>query len=66
MAKFKYTAVDSSGKEKKGKIDGLDEAAATIALKNKDCFLPACNRSLMIRIKQRKKGKPNLRKRLAG
>jgi type IV pilus assembly protein PilC len=38
MPKFKYIAVDSKGKEKKGAIDGIDEAAVTSALKNQGLF----------------------------
>ena len=38
MALYKYIAVDSSGKERKGKIDAPDEATATSALKHKGLF----------------------------
>jgi type IV pilus assembly protein PilC len=38
MAKFKYIAVDSSGKEKKGVIEGADEGAVTSVLKNQGLF----------------------------
>jgi len=38
MSKFKYTAVDSIGKEKKGKIEAVDQAAATATLKTKGLF----------------------------
>jgi type IV pilus assembly protein PilC len=38
MPKFKYIAVDSGGKEKKGVIEGADEGAVTSTLKNKGLF----------------------------
>ncbi len=38
MAVFKYVAVNSAGKEKKGKIEADSESAAVAALKSKDLF----------------------------
>ena len=38
MPKFKYIAVDSAGKEKKGNVEGSDEAAVTSVLKNQGLF----------------------------
>ena len=38
MAIFQYTAMDSAGKEKKGKMDAEDEQAVGAALKEQGMF----------------------------
>ena len=52
MPKFKYIAVDSGGKEKKGVIDGADEAAVTSALKNQGLFPTNLQKSNVDKVKK--------------